>query len=50
MSKTLNNKILEEALNIDLQSYEDFKVQYLGCPSSKTSHEIIIGLINKNYI
>lgn len=50
MSKTLNNKILEEALNIDLQSYEDFKVQYLGCPSSKTSHEIIIGLINKNFI
>jgi hypothetical protein len=50
MSKKINNKILEEALNIDLKSYENFKIEYLGYPSSKTSHEIIRGLINKNYI
>ncbi len=50
MSGKINKKIVEESLIINHQSYENFKLQYLGYPSLKTSHEIIKGLINKNYI
>ena len=47
MNSLLNQEILDAQFKIDDISYINFKKNYLGYPSNKTSHEIIVSILNK---
>ena len=49
MKKSINKNKIKHLLKVETDRYEKFKLDYLGFPSQKTSHEIIIStLFNKN--